>query len=57
MIYKTKKAATLSLVEFSPAMRALHKVVSATVKGEFKGFTVVMVNSKVTRREVARRAA
>ena len=48
MIYKTKKAATHSLVEFSPAMRALHKVVSATVKGEFKGFTVVMVNG-VTR--------
>lgn len=42
MVYATKKAARLTLTEFTPAMRRLHKVCRATINGVAAGWTVVM---------------
>ncbi len=42
MIYPTKAIALATLIEFTPAMRALHKVIPATVNGKRVGWTVVM---------------
>ncbi len=54
MVYATKKAALLTLFEFTPAMRARHKVVKATRDGVTVGWTVVMKGKKD--REAASRA-
>lgn len=42
MIYSSKRAAALTLIEFTPAMRRLHEVIPATVGGKRVGWTVVM---------------
>jgi len=42
VIYKTKRAAHLSLTEFTPAWRNCHRVVSATINGAHVGWTVVV---------------
>ena len=43
MIYKSRKVALLTIqLEFTPAMARLHKVVRATIDGQFVGYTVVM---------------
>lgn len=45
MIWATKQAALLSLLEFTPAMRALHVVVPATVNGKPVGYTRILVRA------------
>ncbi len=43
MIYSSKRAAALTLIEFTPAMRRLHVVVPATTAGGKRvGWTVIM---------------
>ena len=42
MRYSTRRQAVLSLIEFSPAMRALHKVIPRMIDGRQDGWTVVM---------------
>lgn len=45
MIYKTKRAALLSLIEFSPAMRAIHVIIPATIDGVRVGYTRRLVRN------------
>ena len=42
MIWTSKRAALLSLLEFTPAMRALHVVVPATIDGVPVGWTRIL---------------